>query len=176
MIIRDLHVVRVPLAPLETDAILVIDANAVLAFPIASQPLQPVTGWQRKVAVSPRRIQHLQFLKRGLVDVHRDAAAEFFFPKPLGLGIPERLDHRGEIVSRSVSNVKGEGCQGAQAGFPRGFDKGAMSAEFRPFRDSAASVVVVCALIIRFVSRLRRLVGSDRLLRSGKGEGNFLAR
>ena len=91
--------------PLETDSVLVVDANTVLAFPIAFEPLQPVTGRQSQVAQRSGRIQYLQFLECGFAEVCRNAAAAFFVPKPLRLGIPEGFDHRG-ILSQCVTNVE----------------------------------------------------------------------
>jgi len=64
MVVRDLDLVGVSFPPLETNAVLVIHANAVLAFPIAPQPLQPVAGRQSQVAERAGSVQHLQFLER----------------------------------------------------------------------------------------------------------------
>ncbi len=64
-----------------------------LTFPIAFEPLQPVARRQSQVSERSGRIQHLQFLERGSVEAGWNAAAAFFVPKPLGLGIPESSDH-----------------------------------------------------------------------------------
>ena len=44
MVIHDFYVVGVVLQPVETDAPPIVDANAVLAFPISKQRLQAVAG------------------------------------------------------------------------------------------------------------------------------------
>lgn len=106
MVVRDLDLVSVALSPLEADAILIVDANAVLALPVAFQPFQTVAGRQQQVSQRSRRVQHLQFLQRCLVDTRRDAAAAFFLPQPLGFSIPECLDHAGWILSWRVTTVK----------------------------------------------------------------------
>jgi len=80
VIIRDLNFVRVTLAPLETNAVLIVDANAVLAFAIAAQPLKPVAGRNEKVCQGRSRVQHLQFLERGFAEVRRDALGALFLP------------------------------------------------------------------------------------------------
>lgn len=38
-----------PLAPLETDAPLVVDSNAVLAFSVARKPFQAIAGWRPQI-------------------------------------------------------------------------------------------------------------------------------
>src|ERR1022692_1681636 len=105
VVVRDLHVVGVPLAPHETDTVLVVDANAMLACAIAFEPLQPVARRQRQVAQRSGRVHHLQLLERGFVKARRNAAAAFFAPKPLRLSIPESFDHRA-ILPRCVTSVK----------------------------------------------------------------------
>src|SRR5271166_5425826 len=99
VIVGDLYVVRIALAPREADAVLVIDANAVLPFAIASEPLQSVAGRQRQVAQRSSRVQHLQFPKRGFVKACRNATAAFFVPKSLRLGIPESLNHMSNTIA-----------------------------------------------------------------------------
>jgi len=59
VIVRDLHPASASLTPLETDSVLLVDANAMLAFPISFEPLQPVAGRQSQVAQRSGRIQYL---------------------------------------------------------------------------------------------------------------------
>ena len=54
-----LDVVSVPIFPTKADTILIVDPYAVLAFPIACQFLQPVTG-NGDVSQVAGLIQHLQ--------------------------------------------------------------------------------------------------------------------
>jgi len=47
MVIRDFDVVRIPGLPVEADSILVVDPDAVLPLPIATEPLKAVSGRNR---------------------------------------------------------------------------------------------------------------------------------
>jgi hypothetical protein len=44
MVIYNLDIVGIAVAPFETDAPLIVDANAVLPFPIAPKQLQAILG------------------------------------------------------------------------------------------------------------------------------------
>ena len=54
MVINDLDSVPILAAPNETDAVLVVNPNTVLARPISPQGLQPVAGEAGYVSQSPR--------------------------------------------------------------------------------------------------------------------------
>jgi hypothetical protein len=45
MIVHDLNLVGTMLCPEKTDAVLIIDPDAVLALPVASQWFKPITRW-----------------------------------------------------------------------------------------------------------------------------------
>ena len=55
VVVRDFDLVRIPFLPLETDAILLINANAVLSLAVTVQSLQPIPGGNaaRKVTLVP---------------------------------------------------------------------------------------------------------------------------
>jgi hypothetical protein len=55
VVIRDLYFVRAILFPDETNAELAVDANAVLASPVALQYLQPIAGWNSQFVKVYRR-------------------------------------------------------------------------------------------------------------------------
>jgi hypothetical protein len=59
VIIHDLHIVSVPVVPDETDAILIVDPNAVLSTPIACERLEPVAGEYCEVTEVVRRLELL---------------------------------------------------------------------------------------------------------------------
>jgi hypothetical protein len=61
MIIRDLHVARVPLYPTKTDAPLIINANAVLTGTVAPQLFQAIAWRRQQVAHMLRAVQVEQF-------------------------------------------------------------------------------------------------------------------
>src|SRR4051794_13823630 len=50
VIVHDLHVVRVPVAPDEADAIMIVDPNTVLAPSVASERLESVARECRQIA------------------------------------------------------------------------------------------------------------------------------
>jgi hypothetical protein len=56
MIIRNLHVESVPVFPTEADAVLTVDADAILSGAIALQCLQPVRGRRGQVSKLIRAI------------------------------------------------------------------------------------------------------------------------
>jgi hypothetical protein len=93
VVVHNLNLVSVPIFPLKADSILVIDANAVLAFSIASEALQPIAGRHGQVAQCSGGIQQLQFLEGALPKIDRDAPDPFLLPESLRLGIPKSLDH-----------------------------------------------------------------------------------
>src|SRR5271155_4527541 len=49
VVIRYLHVVRIPLPPKEAHTKLIVDANAVLANTVSAQSLQPVAGGNSQI-------------------------------------------------------------------------------------------------------------------------------
>ena len=66
MVVGNLHVVCVPILPDETDAVLVVDADAVLPFPGAFQNFQTVAGNRCRVAERSRLIQMDELTERSL--------------------------------------------------------------------------------------------------------------
>jgi hypothetical protein len=93
VIVGDLNVAGVIVAPNEADAILVVDANAVLAFTISAERLKPIPGRDLQVSDSRGSIEHLEFLQRRFPETSRDAPGAFLVPQPLGVSIAETLDH-----------------------------------------------------------------------------------
>ena len=58
------HLVSIVVQPLETDAPLIVNTNAMLAFPISAEGLQPVS-WRRPQVIDTRRKMKLgEFAKR----------------------------------------------------------------------------------------------------------------
>src|SRR5260370_33718444 len=64
VVIDDLDLVSVPIAPGKANAPLVVDADAVLALAVALQALQSVSGQRRKRSQVRRRVEHIQLSKR----------------------------------------------------------------------------------------------------------------
>ena len=94
MVIDDLNVFGAvsSLRPLEADAPLLIDANAVLASPVAGQGFQPVAGQPGQVPQAGCRFKNSQSLF-GLMAEALKAGNPFAFGKALGLPVPVAPDH-----------------------------------------------------------------------------------
>jgi len=96
VVINNLNFISVSVPPLKADAPLVVDADAVLAFAISLQPLQPISWKRRKGSDIRCRIEHVQLAKSRALDgpepPHRVSAEE-----ALGFGAAEGPDHRRRV-------------------------------------------------------------------------------
>jgi hypothetical protein len=61
VVIGYLYIVGAVFSPHKADAVLVIDANAVLALAISHQRFQAITGRRPKIVRSSRGLDHVQF-------------------------------------------------------------------------------------------------------------------
>jgi hypothetical protein len=93
MVIDDLYVFRVVVLPAKADAILIVDANAVVAFAVFDERFEMVSGRHFKVIERNGRVQDRQFLPGGAAKIGRDAAALASFPKELCVRVAKALDH-----------------------------------------------------------------------------------
>jgi hypothetical protein len=75
VVVHDLDVLRVPVAPRETDPPLVIDTDAVLPGAVASQRLKPVSPDRAEVGQACCRMQPAQPFARLFFDASKPAAA-----------------------------------------------------------------------------------------------------
>ena len=69
MIIDNLHVVGIPIPPLEANTPLVVDADAVLACTIVGEFLQAICGWNPEIRQRHSPIQHPQFSQGHLLNI-----------------------------------------------------------------------------------------------------------
>jgi hypothetical protein len=92
MIIDNFHVIRIRVAPRETDPPLVIDPNAVLAAPVAFQCLQAISRRNSQVGEPPRPMQ-VQQLSPGNALNRTEAWDQPVFEKQRSIGAPEGPDH-----------------------------------------------------------------------------------
>jgi len=69
MVIDDLDIVSVPFIPSETDAPLIVDANAPLSFSIPSQFLKPVARWDKEKIMAGSAVNQGQFSKCGFLNI-----------------------------------------------------------------------------------------------------------
>lgn len=64
MVINDFHIIDVAIIPDKADSILIVDANAMLALPVAFQRLKPIS-WQCGQKLKCRRcVKHFEFPPR----------------------------------------------------------------------------------------------------------------
>ena len=68
MVVGNLHVAGISILPDETDAVLVVDPDAVLSLPRAFQGFQTVTGNRRQIARRSRLVQMHELAERDLFD------------------------------------------------------------------------------------------------------------
>jgi len=74
VIVDNLDFVGIPISPLETDAPLIIDTNAMLAQPIPYQFLQAIGWWASQVLQRSCVVEHTQFAQGNLLDIIRQSA------------------------------------------------------------------------------------------------------
>jgi len=95
MVIGDLHIVRMALAPHEANAELIVDANAVLSLSVSLQSFQAISRQDGQVRQTPRTVYHEQLSQSCSAQTEgRFPSALAGLPKSLRLGICEALDHR----------------------------------------------------------------------------------
>ena len=92
MVIHDLHVVGVAIAPDKADSPLIVDADAVLALAVASQPFETIPRGSRKVAEFDGGIKDSQFPSRHLLEGLK-ALDPFAAVQMLRIFRAEALDH-----------------------------------------------------------------------------------
>ena len=93
MVIHDLDVLCVPIAPYEAEPPLVIDSNAVLAFAVALQGLQSVRGREAEIIQAESCIDGVKLHKRTLLNVTRKFPSELTPEDFFCLGITKRPNH-----------------------------------------------------------------------------------
>ena len=69
MIVNNFNIFRAVHAPAKTNSPLVVNANAVLAFPITFQRFKPIRRWRKQVPQFRCIIQHLEFAGRDNADI-----------------------------------------------------------------------------------------------------------
>jgi len=108
MVIHDLNVFGASVRPMETYAELIIDADAVLAGPVALKGFQPVSGGHTQIIQSPRDLQLPQLAACDSGDVG-ESLDRFTPRKSLCVCTPERPDHN-PILTPDVINGKHDCC------------------------------------------------------------------
>ena len=104
MVVHNFHILR-PLVPQKANAELVVDPDAVLAGPITTQSLKPVTRGHSKVTDHTRPVELLQLTPRHTRNIGK-ARDRYAIEELFSIGALERLDRHKHIVTRRVTMVK----------------------------------------------------------------------
>ena len=99
VIVHDLDVLRALRRPDETEAKLIVDANAVLTHSVRGQRLQPIAGRYSKKVQRRSRVQLHQFAPRDRLDVGKSLDANPVEQR-FGVGAFEGPDRHACILYR----------------------------------------------------------------------------
>ena len=97
MVIDDLNLVRVSVAPDKADAPLVVDADAVRSGSSALEGFEPVTRRHPQILQMFRLVEPDQFAQGDALDFSRQFSRRDFQPNLLSLLRAERLDHSNRL-------------------------------------------------------------------------------
>src|SRR5262249_6868668 len=98
MVINDLRVIDVALAPFKTNAPLVVDANTVLTFTVTEQFFEVIGWWYAQILQRVCAIQDLQLAPRNALNVLRQLARDLAPKQLCGFLVLKALDHGGMIT------------------------------------------------------------------------------
>ena len=101
VIVDDLNLVSVTFGPNETEAPLVVDANAVLPLAIATKLLQMVARRHPQVMQGLRVVQHYELAPRGILNAHKTQATPAV-EKRVRIFASERSDRRTAVTDSGV--------------------------------------------------------------------------
>ena len=97
VIIRDLDVFRAPFSPNKANPVLLVDSDAVLAFPVSRKCLQSIAGGNLQFLQRLNRIELIQFSRGDLPELLRTGFSGVFridaIENSLGGLISERFNH-----------------------------------------------------------------------------------
>jgi hypothetical protein len=96
MIIRNLHIVRMPVPPRKTHSVLIVDPYRVLPIAIPRQLMQPVPGRHFQIVKLARGMKHIQFPSRDVLDGSPLSNA-LIVDQPFGVCALKRLNHKNSI-------------------------------------------------------------------------------
>jgi hypothetical protein len=97
VIIDDLYLVSVALSPLETDAPLIVDSDAVLTLTVTVQFLQAIAGRDAQVLQRLRVVQHYELATGGVLDALK-AWKALAVEERFRVFAPERLYHKWNLL------------------------------------------------------------------------------
>ena len=97
MVVNDLNPFWTSIAPLEADTPLIIDSNTVLSCSITAKKLESIARRNPEVLQTTRSVDLTQLAQRDASDARVKGRNRLPRRQPLGLAIPERLDHDNMI-------------------------------------------------------------------------------
>ena len=101
VVIHNFDLVGIPLPPEKADSPAIVDADAMLSFPVARKRLQAIPGRRPQVVELPGIVQDHQLCLRSALYLGRKLPASFAVCYRFGVGIPETPDHSPTIVRRT---------------------------------------------------------------------------
>src|SRR3569833_2333343 len=106
MVIGNFYIRCMSRSPFEADSPLLVDADAVLALPVATEGFQLVRYRNRKILQTFCSVELLQFHQRPLLDVGWQFSCVLALPEVFGIPVLERPYLGVLMVTPCVSNVK----------------------------------------------------------------------
>jgi hypothetical protein len=97
VIINNLDLVSIGLAPYKTDSPLIVDPDAMLTLAVAAKFLQTVTGRNLQVLYGLRVVQHCELAPRGVLDALKTRAA-LAVEKRFRVPASERFNHPTSVL------------------------------------------------------------------------------
>src|SRR3989344_9095952 len=96
VIINDLYLIRIAAFPSETNAPLIIEANAVLPRAPPGKFLQTIARRHAEIRELRRSIEHPQFTHRAPAHSRRQSVRSLALEYIFGVGVPKASDHKDD--------------------------------------------------------------------------------
>jgi len=93
VIVHYFHNMRISIAPHKANSILIVDSDAVLAFPASAELFQPVPRGYAQILQCQRGVEDVELLQSLPIQLRGKTLASARRPKSLGVRIPESRDH-----------------------------------------------------------------------------------
>lgn len=93
VVVDDLHVLWTCVGPAEADSPLLVDSNAVLAFPISFQLLQTVVGWDLQIVQVLGGVEKQRLPVSRSLQLRTKQLGAFPCPNPFRLFVGEGSEH-----------------------------------------------------------------------------------
>ena len=94
VVVDNLNVLRAGGRPYEADAVLVVDADAVLALAVTNQGFKTVAGRHSEITDLVGRVEHQKLLERSIAEFRTVLLDSASVEQLLCVLVGERLDHK----------------------------------------------------------------------------------